>query len=186
MKLTDRDINIINFIIENTGATIEQLQELFFPSYNMAAKRLKILSDNNYLNEAIHPTLGKKVYYNKKIPSYHTLVITEVLVALKDNVAYMKREYEIKKLFVDCIFILKNGNIITVEVDIFNRTKENKLITIYNELAKTNANITMLVVSKHERRQGMAEKRIGRINNIKIDEIKKVLSTCTKVPCIMK
>ena len=175
MELMDRDIQIINFITENTGATISQLQELFFPSYSMAAKRLKILADNKYIKETIHPTLGKKVYYVKKIPSFHALVITEVFVALKDQVAYMKREYEIDKKFLDCIFILKNGQIITIEVDIFNRTKEEKLLKIYEELRKTNAPVTMLVVSKHKRRVGQEEKKNKNIKNIKIEEIKEVL-----------
>lgn len=175
MELTDRDIDIINFVKENTGATIGQLQELFFPSYSMAAKRLKILANNKYLKETIHPTLGKKVYYIKKIPSFHALVVTEVFVALKDRVAYMKREYEINKKFIDCIFILKNGQIITVEVDIFNRTKEEKLLSIYEELSKTNAPVTMLVVSKHKRRVGPGEKKNKNIKNIRIEEIKEVL-----------
>lgn len=80
MELTDRDIDIIKFVKENTGATISQLQELFFPSYSMAAKRLKILADNKYIKETTHPVLGKKVYYIKKIPSFHTLVLTDILV----------------------------------------------------------------------------------------------------------
>lgn len=175
MELTDRDIQIINFITENTGATIGQLQELFFPSYSMAAKRLKILANNKYIKETIHPTLGKKVYYIKKIPSFHTLVLTDILVQLKDRVTYMKREYEINKKFIDCIFILKNGQIITVEVDIFNRTKEEKLLSIYEELSKTNAPVTMLVVSKHKRRVGPGEKKNKNIKNIRIEEIKEVL-----------
>lgn len=71
----------------------------------------------------------------------------------------MKREYEINKKFIDCIFILKNGQIITVEVDIFNRTKEEKLLSIYEVLSKTNASVTMLVISKHKRRIGPGEKK---------------------------
>ncbi len=176
MKLMDRDIKIINFITENTGATIGQLQELFFPSYSMAAKRLKILANNKYIKETIHPTLGKKIYYIKKIPSFHTLVLTDILVELKDRVTYMKREYEINKKFIDCIFILKNGQIITVEVDIFNRTKEEKLLSIYEELSKTNAPVIMLVVSKHKRRVGPGEKKNKNIKNIRIEEIKEVLN----------
>lgn len=175
MKLTDRDIEIINFISENTGATIEQLQEIYFPSYNMAAKRLKILADNKYLRDTIHPVLGKKVYYIKKVPSYHALVITEISMLLKDKIAYMKREYQIKKYFVDCIFVLKSGHIISVEIDIFNKTKEEKLLTTYEELRKTKANVIVLVVSKNKRKEGRKEKNNKYIVSVDIKNLREVL-----------
>ena len=57
MKLTDRDIKIIEYITEVKGATISQIQLLFFPSYNMCGKRLKILVDNGYLKMKVHPIL---------------------------------------------------------------------------------------------------------------------------------
>lgn len=176
MKLMDRDIKIINFLEDNIGATIEQIHELFFPSYNMAAKRLQILEGNKYIKGTIHPVLGKKVYYIKKIPSYHALIITDVAIALGSNIRYMKREYPIKKFKVDGIFILKNGQIITIEVDIFNRTTEDKLVATYEELAKTKADVTVLVVSRYERKKrGEKEKKIGRIKRISIEDIKKVV-----------
>ncbi|HBJ1646014.1 TPA: hypothetical protein LA462_000468 [Clostridium botulinum] len=180
MKLTDRDIDLIKFLEENTGATIEQLQLLFFTSYSMAAKRLKKLSDNKYIKVSIHPTLGKKVYYKNKIPSFHTLVITDVLIALKDKVVYMKREYKIKKYSVDCIFILENGQIITIEIDIFNRSTEEKILDVYNELLKTKTDVKIVIVSKHKRRQGKKEKDNKNIINVDIEKVREVINSFVK------
>ena len=167
MKLTDRDIKIINFINDNTGATIEQLQELFFPSYDVAANRLKILSDNKFLKVQVHPILGKKVYYLKKIPSFHSLVITDITILLKDKVKFMEREYVIKKNKVDCIFILKEGKIIVLEVDIYNRTKENKINEIIDTLAETKAKFEVWIISKHDRREKKEKVRYVRVEEIK-------------------
>lgn len=167
MKLTDRDVKIINFVEANQGATIEQLQKLFFPSYDVAANRLKILADNKFLKVKVHPTLGKKVYYLKKIPSFHSLVITEVTILLGDKIKFMQREYKIKNNFVDCIFILNLGKIIILEVDIYNRTKENKIKDVLNTLAETKAKIEFWIVCKCERRVRVREVKYIEMKDIK-------------------
>lgn len=153
MKLTDRDTKIINFINECGGATIEQIQKLFFPSYDMSANRLKILADNKFLKVKVHPILGKKVYYTKKMPSFHTLVITDITISLKDEIKFMQREYKIKNYTVDCIFVLKSGKIIILEVDIYNRTKKEKIESVLDALRQAGATAEAWVVGKGERRE---------------------------------
>lgn len=172
MKLTERDINIINFITENQGATIEQLQELFFPSYDMAAKRLKLLEYNKFLKACIHPVLGKKVYYLKKIPSFHSLVISEIAILLRDKIKFMQREYKIKNNQVDCIIILKTGKIIILEIDIFNKTKDKKIDDVLAALAAVNRNNEIWIVSKSERR-----KKKKTIRYIRLEEMKKIIKS---------
>lgn len=169
MKLTDRDIEIINFITDNQGATIEQLHELYFPSYSMAAKRLKLLEDNKFLKSAIHPILGKKTYYLKKVPSFHSLVISSVAIQLKGKVDFMEREFKIRNNQVDCMFILKEKKIIILEVDIFNKTKDKKINDITAALAETKAKYEIWIISKHERK----EKKCG-VKFIKLDDIKHI------------
>lgn len=169
MKLTDRDINIINFIELNQGATIQQIQELFFPSYDVAANRLKILADNKFLKVQVHPVLGKKTYYHKKIPSFHALVITDASILLKDQVKFMQREYKIKNNQVDCIFILKTGKIIILEVDIYNRTKKNKVKEVLETIAQTKAQVEFWIVCREQRRE-----KIEKVRYIDIKEIKNI------------
>lgn len=169
MKLTSRDIEIINFIEENKGATIEQLQQLFFTSYDMASKRLRKLSNNNFLKVNIHPVLGKKVYYLKRIPSYHSLVVNEFIILYKDKIKFMQREYNIKNFKVDCIFILKMGKIIILEVDIYNRTKENKIKEILKLLEQTKVEVEFIVACQQKRR-----KKSALAKYIQIEEIKNI------------
>jgi hypothetical protein len=167
MKLTDRDINVINFVKENFGATIDQINKLFFPSYNMTAKRVKLLEDNKFLKSSIHPVLGKKVYYLKKVPSFHSLVITDITILLKDKIKFMEREYKIKNNLVDCIFILKEGKIIILEVDIYNSTKETKIKDVLDVLAETKAIIEFWIVCKHKRRERVCGVKYIEMENIK-------------------
>jgi len=168
MKLTDRDINIINFIEKNQGVTIEQIHKLYFPSYDVAADRLKILSDSKFLKVQLHPILGKKVYYFKKMPSFHTLIITDVTILLQNKLEFMEREYKIKNNKVDCIFILKEGKLLIVEVDIFNKTSDKKINEITAALIEKNANFEFCIISKHE-----VIKKNKKIKYIKINEIEK-------------
>jgi len=170
MKLTNRDIDIINFIGKNLGATIDQMQKLYFPSYDVAANRLKILNNNKFLKVTVHPVLGKKVYYLKKIPSFHSLVITDVTILLKDKLEFMQREYKIKNNTVDCIFILKKGIILIVEVDIFNRTKDKKINEIISSLNEKKMKFEFLIITKHEVQK---EKKKEKIKYIGIKEIEK-------------
>ena len=172
MKLTNRDVDIINFIEKNQGATIEQIQKLFFPSYDVAANRLKILNNNKFIKVQVHPILGKKVYYLKKMPSFHSLVITDVVILLKDKLDFMQREYKIKKHQVDCIFILKEGKILIVEVDIFNRTKDKKINEIIAALEEKKAEFEFIIITKHQVRE-----KKEKIIYIGIDEIEKKIKT---------
>lgn len=168
MKLTNRDVDITNFIEKNQGATIEQIQKLFFPGYVVAANRLKILRDNKFIKVQVHPVLGKKVYYLKKLPSFHSLVITDVVILLKDKLDFMQREYKIKKHQVDCIFILKGGKIIILEVDIFNRTKDKKIDEVISALSETKVKFEFWLITKHEVR---AKKKKENVKYIGVDEI---------------
>ena len=169
MKLMDRDIKIINFIEKNKGATIEQLQQLFFPSYDFASRRLKKLSDNNFLKVKIQPTLGKKVYYLKRAPSFHALVINDIAIQLQGKIKFMDREYKIKNYLVDSIFILKTGKIIICEIDIYNRTSDKKIDNILDALKPTKAIVEVWVVTKGERKKKKNNVRyieVGKINQV--------------------
>lgn len=170
MKLTNRDIKIINFISENNGATIEQIQKLFFPSYDVAANRLKILKDNSFLKSQVHPILGKKVYYLKKVPSLHTLVITDVTIILKDEIKFMEREYKVKNNKVDCLFLLKTGKIIILEVDIFNRTKDKKIDEVMATLAETKTKIEFWIITKYKIQEKKKKTGVEYININNISE----------------
>lgn len=152
MRLMIRDVEIINFIEKTGGATIQQISKLFFPSYDMAKKRLKKLELMKELKSEIQPILGKKVYYIKKIPSYHRLIVTDIEIAFRGYTKLFKREYEIAGQKVDCLLTLKNGKIIIFEIDIYNRTKRERLNKITATLAKNGIQADCFVVTKKQRR----------------------------------
>ena len=169
MRLTDRDIKIIEYVDKFQGGTIEQIQLLFFPTYDMCKKRLKILKDNKFLKAAKHQVLNKLVYYNKKIPSYHTLVVNHVRVLLKDSILDFRKEYLIDKFKVDALMVTKNKKVIVVEVDIFNKTSEDKVNKIKTSLKrKLGIEVEVIIVTKEKRRKK------GPWKEIKIDEIEKI------------
>lgn len=78
---------------------------------------------------------------------------SNVTILLKDKIKFMQREYKIKNNYVDCIFILKTGKIIILEVDIYNCTKETKIKDVLNVLAETKATIEFWIVCKCKRRE---------------------------------
>lgn len=167
MKLTNRDIDIINFIEKVKGATIEQIQIMFFPSYDTAKRRLRTLKENNFLKSAIHPVLNKKIYYIKRLPSYHSLIINHVCILLKDKIYKVQKEFKIDKYKVDALLVLKNKTIVIIEVDIFNRTSKEKYLNIKKVMDSKNLNFKMLVVEKRKNKNSFCEE-------VLIDDIEKI------------
>ncbi|WP_315117441.1 hypothetical protein [uncultured Clostridium sp.] len=153
MQLTSRDTKIIEWITDNRGATISQINKLFFTNYTTCSIRLKKLADNKFLKVAVHPVLGKKVYYVKKLPSFHALVLNEFIIKHKDNIRLVQREYKIKNFIVDCIIILKTEKLLVIEIDIYNRTKKDKINSIKDILNKAKVEYEFWIVSKREVRE---------------------------------
>ncbi|MBI6875703.1 hypothetical protein [Clostridium aciditolerans] len=59
----------------------------------------------------------------------------------------------IKNNKVDCIFILKMGKIIILEVDIYNRTRKTKIKDVIDVLAETKAAVEFWIVCKCKNRE---------------------------------
>lgn len=169
MRLTDRDIRVIEYIDKFQGGTIKQLQLLFFPSYCMCKKRLKILKDNKFLKVSVHPIINKKVYYLKKVPSYHTLVLNMVRIVLSDLIVDFRREYKIDKYKVDALIITKKKQVIILEVDIFNKTSNEKVRNVKSAIRnKLGIGAEVIIITKEKRRSK------GEWKEIKIEEIENI------------
>lgn len=172
MLLTSRDIEVVNFVESVGGATIEQIQMLFFPSYDMAKKRLKKLEDNKFLKGAIHPVLGKKTYYTKKIPSFHRLEVTTIEVLMRGKYKLSEREYNVNGYKVDLLMVLNDNRILVVEIDIFNRTTDKKISDVQTSLSATKAKVEFVIVSKRRRRSQAGNK----YKMIMVGDEKKILT----------
>lgn len=175
MRLMDRDINIINYLEKFGGATIQQVADVYFKnSYDASKKRLKKLKDNAFIKCATHPVLNKKVYYIKKLPSYHSLIINHVCILLKDKIYKVEREFKIGKTKVDALILLKNKQIVILEVDIFNKTSQNKYNSIKSAMDSRGLEFEMLIVGKRKRKISFADYvLVDEIDNIK-DVIKSI------------
>lgn len=167
MKLTSRDIDIINFIEKAKGASIEQIQIMFFPSYDTAKRRLRQLKENNFLKCAIHPVLNKKIYYIKRIPSYHSIIVNHICILLKDKIYRVQKEFKIDKYKVDVLLVLRDKTIVIIEVDIFNRTSKEKYLNIKKVMNSKKLEFKMLIVEKRKNKNSFCEE-------ILIDEIEKI------------
>lgn len=167
MNLTERDTEIINYIESVKGATIEQISKLYFPSYTRASIRLKKLADYGFLRCRIHPTIGKITYYTDKIPSYHDLIINDILIALKG--LYNDKDYEptpiLGRIKPDLAVKLKNGRYAIFEIELFNKASKEKLSKIHKELSDLPHDIW--IVSKWA-----SDRRKGRININELERLR--------------
>lgn len=171
MRLTDRDVKIISHIEKSGGATIEQVRDLFFQdaSYTRASVRLKQLTNNNFLKAKQQPTIGKIVYYKDKMPSYHMLVINEILIALMGKYKAFQRNYNIGKSQVDLVVVLNNKKYLLFEIEIFNKVSKEKLTNLEKELQGINADIWIVSQWQNDTRKAGAYK-----GKVKIEEVKKL------------
>lgn len=73
-----------------------------------------------------HPILNKKIYYKGKLPSYHSLIAQDIYIKNLEVIQEYKREAKIDKYKVDVFIITKKLNIYIIEIDIFNKTSNEK------------------------------------------------------------
>lgn len=177
MKLQARDTEIIQYLDEFKGATITQIGTLFFKgSYEATKKRLNKLEKEKLIKGTLHSILGKKVYYINKLPSFHRLIANEIRIMLQQHVQILDFKFEAKidTYKTDALAVYKNNkvHILILEIDIFNRTKDEKLKQMREIIKnKTGVDPILIVISKHRRRAGKGD----RVINIEIEKISSLL-----------
>ena len=85
----------------------------------------------------------------------------------KDMIVKAEREFKIGKYKVDALLVLKNKDIIILEVDIFNRTSKEKYINIKKVMDSKGLKFKMLIVEKRKKQKSFCEE-------ILLDEIEKI------------
>lgn len=132
---------------------------MFFHSYDTAKRRLRQLKENNFLKCAIHPVLNKKIYYIKRITSYHSIIV--------NHIYRVQKEFKIDKYKVDVLLVLRDKTIVIIEVDIFNRTSKEKYLNIKKVMKSKKLEFKMLIVEKRKNKNSFCEE-------ILIDDIEKI------------
>lgn len=134
IKITNRDIQIIEFIKEFKVASTTTIARLFFPSLTTAERRLKKLCEAKKLHRNRDDVISEYYYYIKQPTNLkHALVIADVYsqIKMKHHIIKYKREYEIKYrrniIRVDLMMILKIDNRIVpllIEIDLCKKYKD--------------------------------------------------------------
>lgn len=131
--LTDRDIQILRFVNEYGGITINQAYKLFWRDaaygQDMARKRLKHLADTGALKftELKQSTSNERVYYITRPYSTHALYLLDFysnLIFYGAEILDFRKEIVYSKMRSDCLikFGYKGGTYIAfVEVVITNQ-----------------------------------------------------------------
>ena len=135
VKLTDRDINLIEFLKGNKVADTQTLSHIFFNgSLRSCQHRLKKLVDNGDLKVFRENILSQNIYYVKKKPSSwkHALKVTQFIAELHKlgiEILKIKTPFKCGNLIADSLIICRvNGDvkILWLEVELtkfFNLTK---------------------------------------------------------------
>ena len=136
------DLYILDFVDEFGGITIEQAKLMFYNTkygYDTAKRRLKKLVEENYLKVAKDFLTQKNVYYSIRKPSSHKIILLDLYSKLSSltetEVIYFEPEYTIQNKRADAMLVIKSSGVakmLLVEVDINNKTKEDKYLNIYN------------------------------------------------------
>lgn len=143
--LTDRDLEILEWIDKYKAITVEQARYIFFKgSYEAARRRLAILEKDKIIKSYISRTTKQKVYYIDKKISDHDLYILDYIKELKKlNCEIL--DIKLKPLYLNGLMIpdafvrfkfSKYTFNTLLEVDFTHATEELKLNTMYEKLAK--------------------------------------------------
>lgn len=165
MKLTERDIDIIRYC--EIGFTIQQAADMFFNgSYFTAAQRLIKLEEAKYIKSTINPTIGRKVYYTKKAPSYHKLVVNDIKNALRGKYSFLKTEYAFGNARVDCVVVLHSKKLVIFEINIFKHTTQSRIDYLNQFLESNGAAADVWILEPRSRRRSYKGARVIDINRI--------------------
>ena len=140
VKLTDRDLKIIDFLKNNKVADTTTLSNIFFDgSLRSCQHRLKKLVDNGDLKAFRENILSPNIYYTKKKPtSYkHAIKVTQFIAELHKlgiEILKIKTPYAIGNMIADSLIVCRvNGDvkILWLEVELTKFFNLNKYEDLY-------------------------------------------------------
>ena len=143
--LTDRDLEILEWIDKYKAISVEQARYIFFKgSYESARRRLSILEKDKVIKSYISRSTKQKVYYIDKKISDHDLYILDYIKELKklncEIIDIKLKPLYLKGLIIPDAFVRFKFSKYTfntlLEVDFAHATEELKLNTLYEKLAK--------------------------------------------------
>lgn len=170
--------DILNFVESYGAISIDIAKDLYYNTkfgYDSSRRALSKLVSNGYLKTSKDFVSDKYIYYDKKAISSHKLILLRFyakIVALGGEILEFKMEYKSANYISDGLIIYKYAGlikIILVEVDINNKTKEDKYIKIYKSNYYQNtfgAFPRVFIIDKR------AEQRAARNKKIEMQKVK--------------
>ena len=182
IKMTERDMQVLDFIKEYKCADTETLTKLFFVSQATCEKRMRKLVEARKLNRYRQDILHSYVYYKGQRPTNikHSLLMSKVYSILHSSYQVVKcrREYEFKYLNktqradLMCVIRLDNKLIpIIVEVELCKTYKYKYEEFIHSKYYQKYFPIepVIIVVSNNT-----PKSNTGNIVHIRLDELDKL------------
>ena len=121
-----RDKEALDFIDKFKIATTDTLAELFYPSIQIAQRRLKILTDDKHIKrERDHFTMQYHYYQKKTTQSRHSILLTDFYRELNKiaDIEFFDKEFSIGNMRSDGLVVYKKNNtnyVAFIEVQIAN------------------------------------------------------------------
>lgn len=143
--LTNRDLEILEWIDKYKTITVEQARYIFFKgSYESARRRLSILEKDKILKSYISKSTKQKVYYSEKKISDHDLYCLDYIKELKKYnckiIEIKNKPHYLNNLIIPDMYVKFkfNGYVFNtlLEVDFTHATEEKKLNLLYEKLAR--------------------------------------------------
>lgn len=130
MKITKRDIEILNFLKEVCVADTSTLSILFFNgSIRRCNQRLKILKDNKKVKCFRESVLSKNIYYIGRKPANwkHKIIFSQLLAELKlkeIEVLKYRSSFKIGSLIADGLIVINDSGEVKIYFVEGERTKK--------------------------------------------------------------
>lgn len=190
--MTNRDMEILEFLTMCRICTRKQVQELLFENkhQNVPLRRLKKLADDGYVNRKmfkIENTRSVYVYYLDKKPSKklveHDLYITDFLVKLIKNnyeIIEFKRNFSLGNIISDGYINVKKNNRtkkILLEVQLSPHDCISKYYN-FKEVIINNTNWEVMPLLYVINNQGLNKKLIDMkviCDNVKIEKVGEII-----------
>ena len=190
--MTNRDMEILEFLTLSRICTRKQVQELLFENnhQNVPLRRLKRLADDGYVNRKmfkVESTRSVYVYYLDKKPSKklveHDLYITDFLVKLIKNnyeIIEFKKNFSLGNIISDGYINVKKNNRtkkILLEVQLSPHDCISKYYN-FKEVIINNTNWEVMPLLYVINNQGLNKKLIDMkviYDNVKIEKVGEII-----------
>lgn len=189
MNLTERDIDVVDFINMYKAATTKMLVDLMYNNYNVGTRRLKMLTDGGYIKRSRIST-GEWLYHIDESNDLllKNFMITKFIVSLMERGVDVEEVYYGKKIgdiTVDAQFIVSykdKKHMLLVESNIIGGFNSDKYTKLYMDNKSIKGYIPKVVIIDNKSIDTETPYSLVRINR-DMSNIDKMLCELEGIEC---